>query len=200
MKKEGNAEQVMTALVDDSFEMVGKKGKEAILRGVRKAVGVKDDVKTSVAIKLVIVRSGSRYALAVGARVKQYDCEDLEPISKTVDANQGLIPFPPAEGASSPADARAGDEGGGGAQDGPAGDPVGEPGPSGQPGVSDEELRNAFVIIRDTKRASVSGLQRRMKVSFTKAAAIMDVLEDRGVVGPANGNAPRDILDMKVAI
>jgi len=42
--------------------------------------------------------------------------------------------------------------------------------------------------------ASVSYLQRRLKVGYSRAARIMDMLEEAGVVGPAIGAKPRDIL------
>lgn len=60
---------------------------------------------------------------------------------------------------------------------------------------NDDELLNTAVnIIRDSKRASVSLLQRRMKIGYNRAGRLMDALEDRGIVGPARGSDPRDIL------
>jgi len=40
----------------------------------------------------------------------------------------------------------------------------------------------------------VSLLQRRLSIGYTRAARIMDLLEERGVVGPARGAEPREIL------
>ena len=52
----------------------------------------------------------------------------------------------------------------------------------------DEELvEQAIEVIRQTNRASVSILQRRLRIGYTRAARIMDLLEDRGVVGPGKG-------------
>jgi DNA segregation ATPase FtsK/SpoIIIE, S-DNA-T family len=59
----------------------------------------------------------------------------------------------------------------------------------------DEEMvREAMRVIRDTRRASTSTLQRRLRIGFTRAGRIMDLLEERGIIGPPQGVAPRDIL------
>ena len=49
-------------------------------------------------------------------------------------------------------------------------------------------------IIRTTKRASTSNLQRKLRIGYNRAARIMDELEDRGIVGSDNGAQPREIL------
>jgi S-DNA-T family DNA segregation ATPase FtsK/SpoIIIE len=60
---------------------------------------------------------------------------------------------------------------------------------------ADEELiEQAIEVIRQTNRASVSVLQRRLRIGYTRAARVMDVLEERGVVGPNKGAEPREIL------
>lgn len=58
----------------------------------------------------------------------------------------------------------------------------------------DEMLQQALEIIRQTRRASTSSLQRRLRIGYTRAARIMDLLEQKGIVGPAQGADPRDIL------
>ena len=59
----------------------------------------------------------------------------------------------------------------------------------------DEELlQKCMEIIRTEKKASVSLLQRRLKLGYGRASRLMDELEDRGVVGPGKGAEPRDIL------
>ncbi|MBW7907631.1 MAG: DNA translocase FtsK [Kiritimatiellae bacterium] len=58
----------------------------------------------------------------------------------------------------------------------------------------DEMLQQALEIIRQTRRASTSSLQRRLRIGYTRAARIMDMLEQKGVVGPAQGADPREIL------
>jgi S-DNA-T family DNA segregation ATPase FtsK/SpoIIIE len=58
----------------------------------------------------------------------------------------------------------------------------------------DELLQKCIEVIRTEKKASVSLLQRRLKLGYGRAARMMDELEDRGVVGPGKGAEPRDIL------
>ena len=62
-------------------------------------------------------------------------------------------------------------------------------------GGEDEDILNqSIAIIRETQRASTSSLQRRLRIGYTRAARIMDVLEERGSVGPPRGSDPREIL------
>jgi len=59
----------------------------------------------------------------------------------------------------------------------------------------DEEIvQQCIEVIRSEQKASVSLLQRRLRLGYTRAARIMDELENRGVVGPSKGAEPRDIL------
>jgi S-DNA-T family DNA segregation ATPase FtsK/SpoIIIE len=58
----------------------------------------------------------------------------------------------------------------------------------------DELLQQSMEIIRQTRRASTSSLQRRLRIGYTRAARIMDLLEQKGIVGPAHGADPREIL------
>ena len=59
----------------------------------------------------------------------------------------------------------------------------------------DEELiEQCIEIIRSEQKASVSLLQRRLRLGYGRAARIMDELENRGIVGPSKGAEPRDIL------
>lgn len=59
----------------------------------------------------------------------------------------------------------------------------------------DEKLyKKAMGVLRATKRASTSTLQRRLRIGYNRAARIMDLMEERGVVGPENGSSPREIL------
>ncbi|MEI7435397.1 MAG: DNA translocase FtsK [bacterium] len=55
-------------------------------------------------------------------------------------------------------------------------------------------IEQSMQIIRETRRASTSMLQRRLRIGYTRAARIMDTLEERGIVGPARGSDPREIL------
>jgi S-DNA-T family DNA segregation ATPase FtsK/SpoIIIE len=64
-----------------------------------------------------------------------------------------------------------------------------------EPSDEDEELvEQCIEVIRQTNRASVSVLQRRLRIGYTRAARIMDLLEERGIVGPNKGAEPREIL------
>ena len=49
-------------------------------------------------------------------------------------------------------------------------------------------------MIRSEQKASVSLMQRRLRLGYTRAARIMDELENRGIVGPSKGAEPRDSL------
>ncbi len=55
-------------------------------------------------------------------------------------------------------------------------------------------LEQAIEVIKETQRASTSTLQRRLRIGFTHAARLMDLLEQRGVIGPPRGSDPREIL------
>ncbi|MGB1128114.1 MAG: DNA translocase FtsK 4TM domain-containing protein [Opitutales bacterium] len=59
---------------------------------------------------------------------------------------------------------------------------------------ADELLGDAIDVLRSTKRASTSMLQRRLRIGYNRAARLMEELEDRGIVGPENGSSPREIL------
>jgi DNA segregation ATPase FtsK/SpoIIIE, S-DNA-T family len=61
-------------------------------------------------------------------------------------------------------------------------------------GEDESMLDRAIDVIRDTRRASTSSLQRRLRIGYTRAARVMDVLEERGVIGPPRGSEPREIL------
>ena len=58
----------------------------------------------------------------------------------------------------------------------------------------DPEVVEATQLVRSVNKASVSFLQRQMKIGYGKATRLMDALEKFGVVGPYNGSAPREVL------
>jgi S-DNA-T family DNA segregation ATPase FtsK/SpoIIIE len=63
--------------------------------------------------------------------------------------------------------------------------------------VSEEDemlVEKCLEIIRQEKRASTSMLQRRLRLGYTRAARVVDILERRGILGPGDGAKPRDIL------
>ncbi len=55
-------------------------------------------------------------------------------------------------------------------------------------------IEQCIEVIRSEQKASVSLMQRRLRLGYTRAARIMDELERRGIVGPSKGAEPRDIL------
>ncbi len=76
--------------------------------------------------------------------------------------------------------ANASEEGGGAGMDGEDGE--------------DPLVAQCWNVIKESQRASVSMLQRRLNLGYNRAARMMDVLEERGYVGPANGSNPREII------
>ena len=64
-------------------------------------------------------------------------------------------------------------------------------------GMDDEEeslLEDCLEVIRQEKKASTSLLQRRLRLGYGRAARMIDILEDRGIIGPQEGAKPREIL------
>jgi S-DNA-T family DNA segregation ATPase FtsK/SpoIIIE len=63
-------------------------------------------------------------------------------------------------------------------------------------GIDEDEevIQDCIEVIRSEQKASVSLLQRRLRLGYGRAARIMDELENRGIVGPSKGAEPRDIL------
>ena len=64
-------------------------------------------------------------------------------------------------------------------------------------GISDEEesiLDKCIEVIRQEQKASTSLLQRRLRLGYGRAARMIDILEDRGIIGPGDGAKPREIL------
>ena len=72
-----------------------------------------------------------------------------------------------------------------------------DPDPSADELAHDEMLPDAVEVILETKQASVSLLQRRLKLGYARAARIVDEMEELGVVGPFVGSKPRQILITK---
>ena len=55
-------------------------------------------------------------------------------------------------------------------------------------------LERVLDVLRAEKRASTSLIQRRLRLGYTRAARMMDILEERGIIGPGDGAKPREIL------
>jgi len=69
-----------------------------------------------------------------------------------------------------------------------------DPEPTNDEMYADEMLPAAVDVILETKQASVSMLQRRLKLGYARAARIVDEMEEKGIVGPFQGSKPREIL------
>ena len=60
--------------------------------------------------------------------------------------------------------------------------------------VDDDMFEEARELVIESGKASTSFLQRRLKLGYARAARLMDILEDKGIVGPGNGAKPREVL------
>ncbi len=72
-----------------------------------------------------------------------------------------------------------------------------DPEPNNDELGGDEMMPAAVDVILETGQASVSMLQRRLKLGYARAARIVDEMEEKGIVGPFQGSKPRDILITK---
>jgi len=71
---------------------------------------------------------------------------------------------------------------------------IGGVGLEGNPSDEDDLLGEAKEIVVKMGKASASLLQRRLRIGYSRAASILDMLEEAGVIGPVNGSKPREIL------
>lgn len=62
-------------------------------------------------------------------------------------------------------------------------------------GDDDELLEEAIALVRSAKKASASLLQRRLKVGYARAARLLDIMEEKGVIGPGDGAKPREVYE-----
>ena len=69
---------------------------------------------------------------------------------------------------------------------------------SGEDAATDDLITAATHLVRMENKASISLLQRRLKIGYARATRIMQALEDAGVVGPYDGSNPREVLPADV--
>jgi S-DNA-T family DNA segregation ATPase FtsK/SpoIIIE len=58
----------------------------------------------------------------------------------------------------------------------------------------DEKYHEALEVVMATRQASISGIQRALRVGYNRAARIIDIMEKKGIVGPSDGAKPRQVL------
>ncbi len=73
----------------------------------------------------------------------------------------------------------------------------GAPGETNEEGFDDELYEEAVRIVCEMGRASTSTLQRRLRIGYGRAARLIDIMEKDGIVGPAEGTKPREVLKKK---
>ena len=59
---------------------------------------------------------------------------------------------------------------------------------------TDELFSEAMKIIEETRKASASFLQRKLSIGYNRAARIIELMEDKGYIGPQQGSKPRDVF------
>ena len=62
-------------------------------------------------------------------------------------------------------------------------------------GEIEELYKEAVEIVRINKIASASFLQRKLRLGYAKAARLLDLMEERGIIGKYNGAKPREIIN-----
>jgi len=60
----------------------------------------------------------------------------------------------------------------------------------------DERYDDAVALVTKTRQASISMLQRHLRIGYNRAARIIETMEREGIVGPSDGSKPRDVLVM----
>ena len=63
-------------------------------------------------------------------------------------------------------------------------------------GADDPLYDKALDIVIQAGKASASYIQRRLSIGYNRAARLVELMEERGIVGPANGSKPREIIHM----
>jgi S-DNA-T family DNA segregation ATPase FtsK/SpoIIIE len=131
--------------------------------------------------------SDEELANAAKPLISSFKLDEMVEKGERKESGRGASAFSAGGRPSTPWDrSRAGAE-----DDGDAGDSFDE----GDGGDEDELYEQAVDLVRRNNKASVSLLQRRFRIGYTRAARLMDMLEERGVVGPpVEGAKPREVL------
>ena len=67
--------------------------------------------------------------------------------------------------------------------------------PRGVPPYADtQKYHDAVALVTGARQASISMLQRRLRVGYNQAARMIEMMEKEGIVGPADGIKPREVL------
>lgn len=69
-----------------------------------------------------------------------------------------------------------------------------ELGGGGEGGGDDDMFRDAVRVVIENKKASTSLLQRRLRIGYGRAARVIEEMEEQGIIGPADGSRPREVL------
>jgi S-DNA-T family DNA segregation ATPase FtsK/SpoIIIE len=63
----------------------------------------------------------------------------------------------------------------------------------GEMGEKDEKWDAAVELVAETRNASISMLQRRLRIGYNRAARIIETMENEGIIGPSDGLKPREV-------
>ncbi|HIC90955.1 MAG TPA: DNA translocase FtsK, partial [Syntrophaceae bacterium] len=64
--------------------------------------------------------------------------------------------------------------------------------------IQDEKYEEAVKLVAETRQASISMIQRRLRVGYNRAARMIEQMEREGIVGPSDGVKPREVLIRKL--
>jgi len=79
----------------------------------------------------------------------------------------------------------------------PSFDAMQQPGQNNPLNPRDKLYEQALTLVLETRNASTTFLQRKLKIGYARAASLMDELEDNGIISPPDGGKPRRILTSK---
>jgi S-DNA-T family DNA segregation ATPase FtsK/SpoIIIE len=71
---------------------------------------------------------------------------------------------------------------------------IGGAGEAGADSEQDPLYDEAVRIVTETRKASISGVQRRLKIGYNRAARMVEAMEESGLVGPLQANGSREVL------